>query len=171
MLARAGTVDDASGCGLVAAALADLAVKEIRLLVIAAVRARQAHAQPLGARAGDEIFQCVHGAGVKIPAALELGQILRHGLADGILRIDERELPAAGVDLRQAVVRLGRGGGHDGRGRGRGGRGGGGLRRGIHRRQHAQRDDHGQRQHKCDAQDGFESFSHIPTSSVTGFGT
>ena len=73
MLARAGTVDDAGGRGLVAAALADLAVKEIRLLVIAAVRARQAHAQPLGARAGDEIFQCVHGAGIKIPAALELG--------------------------------------------------------------------------------------------------
>lgn len=169
MLARAGTVDDAGGRSLVAAALADLAVKEICLLVIAAVRARQAHAQPLGARAGDEIFQRVHGAGVKIPATLELGQILRHGLADGILRIDERELPAAGVDLRQAVIRLGRGGGRDGHDRG--GRGGGGLRRGIHRRQHAQRDDHGQRQHKCDAQDGFESFSHIPTSSVTGFGT
>ena len=169
MLARAGTVDDARGRGLVPAALADLAVEQIHLLVIAAVRARQAHAQPLGARCGDEFLERVHGAGVKIPAALELGQILRHGLADGVVRVDERELPAAGVDLRQAVVRLGRGGGRDSRSRGR--RGGGGLRRGIHRRQHAQRDDHGQRQHERDAQDGFESFSHIPTSSVTGFGT
>ena len=168
MFARAGTVDDAGGRGLVAAALADLAVKEIRLLVIAAVRARQAHAQPLGARAGDEVLERVHGAGVKIPAALELGQILRHGLADGVARVDERELPTAGVDLRQAVIRFGRGGGRGGHDRG--GRGGG-LRRGIHRRQHAQRDDHGQRQHERNAQDGFESFSHIPTSSVTGFGT
>ena len=148
MLARAGTVDDAGGRCLVAAALADLAVKEIRLLVIAAVRARQAHAQPLGARAGDEIFQRVHGAGVKVPAALELGQILRHGLADGVLRIDERELPAAGVDLRQAIVRLGRGRGRSGHDRR--GRCGGELRRSIHRRQHAQRDDGGQRQNERD---------------------
>ena len=169
MLARAGAVDDARGRGLVPAALADLAVEQIHLLVIAAVRARQAHAQPLGARAGDEVLERVHGAGVKVPAALELGQILRHGLADGVARVDERELPTAGVDLRQAVIRLGRGGGRGGHDRG--GRGGGGLRRGIHRRQHAQRDDHGQRQHERDAQDGFESFSHIPTSSVTGFGT
>ena len=147
MLARAGPVDDAGGRGLVAAALADLAVEQIRLLVIAAVCARQAHAQPLGARGGDEFLERVHGAAVKIPAALELGQV-GHGLADGMLRVDERELPAAGVDLRQAVIRLGRGGGRGGRGRG--GRGGGRLRRDVHRRQHAQRDDGGQRQNERD---------------------
>ena len=148
VLARAGTGDDAGGCGLVTTALPDLAGEEVRLLAVAAVRARQANAQPLGARGGDEFLERVHGAAVKIPAALQLRQVLWYGLADRVLRVDQRELPAAGVDLRQAVVRLGRGRGRSGHDRC--GRCGGGLRRSIHRRQHAQRDDGGQRQNERD---------------------
>ena len=41
MLARAGTGNDAGGCGLVTTALPDLAGEEVRLLAVAAVRARR----------------------------------------------------------------------------------------------------------------------------------